>query len=129
MALVPVLKNIMFDEGFGLEECYHLTTTDIGSPEQKEWVLRIKNLDVIDIKVLEAADAAIGPFPKATPSEINDPSTFKNQYTGLTLFETFRGKMVYLGATPEPSVLNIWNNSVYWNGTDWVRRIDGGPAV
>lgn len=121
MAITTTPINFEFDKNVGLQDGVILYTE-----ASDNFCLRISDLDNYELQVLESAQGVLGPFPVASKALIDDPLTFVNPYNNLTLFESFRYKIKKVGLKPEPAVINIWDNSVYWDGTNVRRRTDDG---
>jgi len=119
MAVTTTPINFEFNKSIGLEEGVVLYTEG-----GLNYAVKLEQLDLTEQKMLEAAQTAIGPFPLLSKALVDDPITFTNPYNGLTLYESLRYKLKELGTKPKPSVLDIWDNSVYWDGTDVRRRVD-----
>lgn len=123
MAITTTSINFEFNENVGLEDGVVLFVDGGFS-----YAIKLSSLDRFEQEVVEAAETAIGPFPVASQADLDNPGTFLNTYNGLTLYESLRYKIKKLGATPGATVLDIWNNSVYWDGTVWRRRFDNAPV-
>lgn len=121
MALTIVQRNFQFNEQIGLEDGY-LLYFDIGTG--LEFMLKAADLDKNDIAALEEAEAAVGPFPVAALSLLNDHNTYTNLRNGQTILACVQGRIVQLGAEPTPGVHDVWNNSVYWDGVGYKYRYD-----
>lgn len=119
MAITTTLINFEFSKAQGLEEGVILYTEGTIN-----FAVKLITLDTYELQMLEAAEGILGPFPVASKALLDDPLTFVNPYNGQTLYESLRYKIKRLGTRPLRSVLDIWDNSIYWDGTDLRRRAD-----